>query len=331
MILVAAVAFPTTTQADELIFRNGDRLSGKLLRLEGNELLFAAAVVGEVTVKLSEIETLASEQDLELHLSDGSVVTDRVLPAEPGSARLASKRTAPLRLAEIIQINPEPVQWHGSLSAGLTLERGNTDSQQANADFETQLRSDESRIALAVGYGGARQRTTDSEDSETTRRRYYGGAGYDYFLNQKLFWYAKTQAERDGVADLDLRVISGSGLGYQIYDRDDLSLYVALGPSWVHQDYGDDTLDTDYMSAQASWDLKKTLSDAVSFFHNGEWVPSLREFNDNQLLKTQTGIRADLVGDWFGEAKVRWTLNTEPASGKERQDTSYIFGLGWGF
>ena len=93
----------------------------------------------------------------------------------------------------------------------------------------------------------------------------------------------------------------------------------------------DDSLDTDYPAAVVRWDLDKALRDAVHFFHEGEWVPSLREFNDLQLLTTETGLRIDLTKGWFAEAKLRWELNTEPASGKARRKAEYIFALGWGF
>jgi hypothetical protein len=71
------------------------------------------------------------------------------------------------------------------------------------------------RIGVETSYTGSRQRTTDDPESETTRRRYYGSAKYDRFLGERFYWYATSSAELDGVADLNLRTISGAGIGYR--------------------------------------------------------------------------------------------------------------------
>ena len=60
-------------------------------------------------------------------------------------------------------------------------------------------------------------------------------------------------------------------------------------------------------------------------------MPSLRDFDDVQILTTETGLRFELIAGWFTEAKVRFELDTEPALDRERRDIKYILGLGWGF
>ena len=151
-------------------------------------------------------------------------------------------------------------------------------------------------------------------------RIYRGTTQYDHFLRDRLFAYGRLSGERDGVADLDLRTITGSGLGYQLSKRSDFSFDIQGGLAWVHDDYGrDDSLDTDYPAAVVRWDLDKALNDAVHFFHEGEWVPSLREFNDLQLFTTETGLRIDLTKGWFAEAKLRW--ETREGQGRRRADS----------
>ena len=135
----------------------------------------------------------------------------------------------------------------------------------------------------------------------------------------------------DGPADLSLRTILGSGIGYQLFDRSDLTFSVQGGLSWVREDYGDSSLDTDYPAGVALWNLNRTLNEYIRFFHEGEWVPSLRDFNDVQLLTTETGLRFNLIEGWFTEVKVRYELDTEPARDKARENTKYILALGWGF
>ena len=329
-LLAAALCLPSAGLADELIFKNGDRLSGTVVRLEEGKLSFDSAVVGSVSVALDALESFTTQQPIELHLTDGRVVSDRVVRADSGSVRFAGDRSQ-VGFAEIEGINPEPVRWHGSVAAGLTIERGNTDSQNANIEFKVRRTADNYRFNMRLRYKGERSRSGGA-DYQTDDRIYRGTTQYDRFLRDRLFAYGRLRGERDGLADLDLRTITGSGLGYQLFNRSDLSFHIQGGLAWVHEVYGtDDSLDTDYPAAVVRWDLDKALNDAVHFFHEGEWVPSLREFNDLQLFTTETGLRIDLTKGWFAEAKLRWELDSEPASGTARRDAEYIFALGWGF
>ncbi len=328
-LLAAVFWLPAPALADELIFKNGDRLTGTVMRLVHGKLSFESDVVGHVMVAVDELESFSTQEPIELQLTDGRTVSDRVVRADAGSVRFAGDRSK-VAFTEIEEINPEPVQWHGSLAAGLVVERGDTDSQEAHIDFNARRETDAYRLRFRLRYKGDRSRSGGS-NYNTTDRLLRVTSQYDLPINNRYFWYLRGRGERDGVADLVLRTILGSGIGYKLIDRSDFSFEVQAGPAWVRDDYKDSSLDTDYPSGVIRWDLTKDLHDMVSFFHEGEWTPSLREFNDKQLLITETGLRVDLVKGWFGEAKMHWELDTDPASGKERQNLDYIFALGWGF
>jgi len=326
--LLLALWLPGSGAADELIFKNGDRLSGKLVRLESGKIILDSAVLHQVTVPVDALESFTTEDESDLRLVDGTLVSARIVGFRAGSVRLAGDRAVPLD--RIKEINPEEVRWHGKLAAGLTIERGDTDKQDANIQFDARRDADEYRLRVRLRYVGERSRSGGS-DFNTTDRLVNGTVQYDHLLEDRRFVYGRLRAERDGLADLSLRTIAGSGIGYRLFSRSDLTFDTQIGPAWVHEDYKDDSLDTDYPAGVIRWDVEKALHESVSFFHEGEWVASLREFNDSQLLATETGLRIDLVRGWFTEAKVHWELDTEPASGKERQNTDFIFALGWGF
>jgi hypothetical protein len=329
-VLLALLWLPSATPADELIFKNGDRLTGTVLGLTGGTLSFDSAVVGKVATSVKELESFTSDDEAEIRLTDETAVRDRIVRDDAGRVHLAGDPSRALALEQIEAINPEAVAWHGSLAAGLTIERGDTDSQDANLEFKTRWIGDLYRFRLRLLYEGDRSRS-DGGDYETSDRLYRGRTQLDRLLSDRLFVYGRLRGERDGIADLDLRTSLGPGLGYKLIDRPGLSFEVQAGLAWVHEDYEDDSLDTDFPAGVLVWDLKKTLRAGIRFFHEGEWSPSLREFNDIQLLTTETGLRIDLVKGWFTEAKLRWELDTETASGKERVNTDYIFALGWGF
>jgi len=52
---------------------------------------------------------------------------------------------------------------------------------------------------------------------------------------------------------------------------------------------------------------------------------------EDQLLKTETGLRSKINSHLSLEAKLLYDWDQTPAGGKAKEDTAYIFGLGWEF
>ncbi len=329
-VFFALLCLPGLVGADELVFKNGDRLTGSILSLTAGRITFESPVVGKVTAPMEEVESFTTETEGVIELDDGTVVTDRIVRDSTGRVQLAADPSRDFELGQVKGINPEQVSWHGSLAAGVVIDRGDTDEQDVDIEFKARWVGELYRFNFRLLYEGNRSRT-DGGSFETSDRLYRGRVQLDRMLRERLFVYTTWRAERDGVADLDLRSILGTGLGYRVVRRSDLTFNVQLGPAWTRERYKDNSQDTDYMSGSAFWDLDKTLRHGLHFFHNGDWSPSLRDFNDVQLLNTETGLRFDIVKGWFIETKVRWELDTEPADDKERVNAKYIFALGWGF
>jgi putative salt-induced outer membrane protein YdiY len=328
--IVWVFCLPAGGLADELIFDNGDRLTGSLVGMTKGEIAFESDVVGRVSVRVRRVESLSTEEPIAVVLDDGTIVRERVVGGQEGVLAFADPNLPSPRLDEVEEINPKPERWHGRISAGVIIERGDTDKQEARVEMSLRRETKRWRSRTRLLYEGERSRST-GEDYSTKDRLYRGRTQFDWNLTERAFWYTRLRAERDGVADLDLRTITGSGLGYRLIDRAAVTFEVQAGGAWVRERYGDNRLDTDYPAAVAIYDLDVNLFDPVHLFSDGEWVPSLREFNDLQLFTTETGFRVGLTRDWFAEVKLIWELDTEPSEDKERQNVNYVFALGWEF
>ena len=62
--LLLCLSAPPTT-ADELLFKNGDRLTGRVIALGEGKLRFASTMAGEVEIKLSELRTFSTVDPIE--------------------------------------------------------------------------------------------------------------------------------------------------------------------------------------------------------------------------------------------------------------------------
>src|SRR5580704_9424309 len=59
-VAVMAQEKPTDSSSDVIVFKNGDRLTGTVLRGVGDTVIFKSDVVGEVTVPMDKVKELRS-------------------------------------------------------------------------------------------------------------------------------------------------------------------------------------------------------------------------------------------------------------------------------
>jgi len=320
-------------RADEIQFQNGDRLTGKIVKLADGKLGFDSKMAGTISVNWSDVATLASDDPVTVKLVGGTVIVDKLVASAPGTLQTAgsdkvSSQTIPLENAE--KLNPEPVHWTGSLVAGADIERGNTIKTGANVDLNAVRRSEDDRITVRAGYAGEQAAPANSNDQETTKRRVYGSLQYDLFFTKKVYGWANSTAEKDGVADLDLRFTAGAGLGYQFVETETLKYNLEGGLTWISENYSNDTPARDYVALRFASNLDWVLYPGLTFFQYTKLYPSLESSKD-QLVDTATGFRYKIWGNFFGESKMLWIWDSTPAEGKKRQDLAFLLGLGYGF
>lgn len=328
--LATVLSLAAPAGADELVLSNGDRLTGKVEGMSKGKLHFDSALAGKVTVAWTEVVSLTSETPVKVELPDETFVAGTLGAGAPGALAVTGAdgqvRTVPL--AETRSIATPPSRWSGDLVAGMNIQRGNSERTAGSLDARLVRRTEDDRLTLSATWGSSRESSGDGE-ATTTRAEILGGGQYDYFFTRRLYGLVNASGEHDRVEGVDYRIISGVGLGYQFYDTADLVFGVDAGPSYVYSKFEDGSKN-EYLAARVGWNLEAVLVPNVSFFHRAQLLPSLTPVGDF-LTKTQTGLRAQLVGGFFGEGKVLWDYNSDPGDDRDRQDVIYQLGVGWGF
>ena len=325
--VIAADAF-----ADVVYMNNGDRFTGVVTSAGGGVLVLKTPSVGEIKIPLSDIATFTTDKPIQLHLNDGTVLTQPVAAGEPGRVGTAGNgpvQAKEIPLTSIKTVNPPPVKWTGSVTAGVMLTRGNTYTDSANAGIDAVRRAEEDRLTLKAAYNYSREKPS-GEQSQVTQENWMSGAKYDYFVAEKWFLYGNGRVERDHIANLDLRLTPGAGVGYQWIESAKTNFNTEAGITWVYERYTDPDETRDYVAGRFAYHLDHQLSENVKFIHNVEVLPSLEEFGEF-LLTADAGLRANLTKSFFSEAKVVYQYNSQPAEDKGRSDVRYIMSLGWGF
>lgn len=317
---------------DLVEFKSGDRLTGTVKSVAGGKMVFDSAVAGPLTLKMDAIKTFSTEKPIEIVHTNGTVVVQKVAAGAEGLVTVQADAAQPqtVALAEIATINPEKTKWTGSVTAGAVLVRGNTESSTASVGAEATRRSDNDRIYLGAGYYFASQRDNNTGDSSTIADNWFLKGKYDYFFTKQFFGYANMKYEKDRIADLDMRLTPGAGLGYQWIERAGLNFFTEAGLTYVHEVYTEPDDTRDYMAARAAYHLDFAFNSYVKGFHNLEVIPNVEDI-EAFLVYTDVGLRAAMTERLFLEAKAQLNYNSQPSDNREKKDMRYILGIGWTF
>ena len=326
--------FISSAHADQVLLSNGDRLSGKIVRMEAGKLTLKTswAVPKEITLSwpaVAQIElTTRAHVVLQTGKFDGTIGPDERggMQAETGKIRGET-----LRRDDIVAINPvhptdpDAFKHSGRVDAGLGFARGNT--QTSNYYFSGQLKL-ENRLNRIIFKGDVHHETGSNSIITTERSRL--SSKYDRFLSKRMYLYAQGIAEHDKLANIDLRTTLGAGSGYQIYRGDNLNLGVESGLSLIHTNFKNAPTDnetalrlgTNYDQYFWNHALKVENSSEVFFPISG---------NEDLLLRSKTALLVPISQSLTTGLTFTVNWDRTPAPGKKSLDRSLQATLGYGF
>lgn len=334
LVVGIVLALAGTAMGDEVLFNNGDKLTGKVVEATGGKLTIVSKLAGKITVNMKDVKTFSTDEAVTLRLKDGTVIKQKVAVGE----KAGEVATAPggtlqpqaISLGQVKQINPPKVAWHGALQAGAMLARGNSHSDSVNLGANAVRRGEGDRISLSAGYLYSQQKDVKTGEKTTSNDMWFAQGKYDYFFAEKWYAYGNLRAERDNVAGLDKRLTPGIGIGYQWVESPDFNFSTEAGATYVYEKYYSAEEASEHLAARLAYHVDKKLNDTVSLFNNMEILPSVENSGDFHL-NADAGVRAMFTATLFGEAKVEWQENSSPPAGTRTldNDVRYILSMGW--
>ena len=331
--LLAALGIVSLASADEIVFTNGDHLTGKIEKLEGGKLTIQSSVAGTVTADLKDIRTFSTDAPIEVHLKDGTVIHQKIAAGADGQFAVeqgGAIQPQAFAVGEIKAINPPKAKWTGSVSAGALLTRGNSYSDNFTLSLDAIRRTDDDRITASAGYFYGKQQDKTTGNKSTSTDNWFAAGKYDYFFTPKFYGYGNARLERDRIADLDLRFIPGAGVGYQWIESPKQNFSTEAGLSWVYESFTNPDRTDDFLAARLAYHYDLKINDKVKVFHDLEVFPSLEDVSQF-LVNAQAGLRATLTKQFFTEFKIVYLYNSDPAPTASRNDLRYVLGVGWTF
>jgi putative salt-induced outer membrane protein YdiY len=332
-LLVSGPAF-----ADQLTLKNGDRLTGKIVKSDGKQVVIKTEFAGEVTVVWDAVTNITSDAPLYLMLADGRIVSglvsttgDQIEVRAPGAAAVATTKSAITGLrSEDEQKAVERLQhpglfelWTGSATLGLALTRGNSDTTNFALGFAASRTT--ARDKIGVYAASIYERDSTDGVSRTTSNAIRGGVRYDHDLTKRLFGFLFTSLERNELQDLDLRLVLGGGLGYHAIrnERTELDLFggASFNREWFH--VADDRSSGEALAGQS---LAYKLGSHTSLHEQFVVFPNLTDPGEYRM-NFDTTMSTDIT------RRIGWQLTlsdrflSNPPPGFERNDLLMTTGL----
>ena len=326
---VLALAVCQPLFADEVVMKNGDRLSGQVISMENQTLRLETSYAGEIAIRWDQVATLEPDSDAHVILQDKTAAQGMLKTTGAGQLEVKTDALSePLRFSagRVTAINPPPeppVKFKGRMNAGLDVKKGNTDTEAYYLDGELEARTEKNRYT----FGGEANR--EEESGEETADNWLLYTAYDHFLTQKWFLYTKAGFEQDDFQDLNLRTTISAGSGYQFFESEMKNLSVRGGLAYVNEDYSVANQDNDYTAGLWNVQYDHYLFDKFfQFFHHHEGIVSLEDAEDI-LLRTRTGLRIPLRKGFHTTLQYNWDWDNAPTPGTDRVDERYLLTLGY--
>jgi putative salt-induced outer membrane protein len=235
--------------ADQVVLKNGDRLTGSITKSDGKNLVIKTDFEGDVTVKFDAIQSITSSGDLNVTLGGKTVVgpvttngdnvvvaTKAAGPVEAPKSSVTLLRSPAEQAAYEKSLHPGWGEgWAGGLNLGFAVTRGNSETKNLNIAFNAVRTGFHDKLIL---YTNSIYATNDATSpSQTTANSIGGGARYDHDFSPRIFGFVNGDFFSNSLQELNLRSTLGGGIGLHAIKNAATTLDLLAGVNYTHESY----------------------------------------------------------------------------------------------
>ena len=248
--IAALLCVAFVASADTVILKNGDHLTGTIVKSDGKVLTLKTDFAGDLNIDWTKVQELATDKPLYIVTPDKQVVSGTVTTQGPDLVVATANAGAvhvPLSNVSVLRSESEQSafmhsqhpglleNWNVGANVGFALARGNSDTTNLSIGFtsvRTTLRDKLSAYASSI-YAQSSVAGVSSVTADDVR----GGARYDRNIASRAFVFGSGDFEYNSPQDLDLRSIYTLGLGFKAIKSDTTSLDLLAGANYTREAY----------------------------------------------------------------------------------------------
>lgn len=344
-LILAFLSIPLCAFADQIQMKNGDRVTGVIVKKDAANLTIKTTLFGTVTLAWAEVESVKADTPLIVVLPDGRTVNATLATTDGRIDVAAASGTQTVAVKDIVAMRDAAEQkkyerllnpgftdlWAGSATIGWAGTRGNARTATFTSGMGAARLTNRDKTSLY--FNAIRASALLRGNNEQTAQAVRGGWGYNRNVSPRMFVNTFNDWEYDRFQNLDLRTVLGGGLGYMAWKSEKGRLDVLGGAAWNREKF-DPTPKPAFVrnSAEAYWgddltyklNAKTSLIQSFRMFNNlsntGAYRVNFDVGASTQLLKWLT---------WNISASNRYLSN--PVPGRLKNDFLYTTGFGISF
>jgi len=334
----SALLFSRLALADQIALKNGDRISGTIVKSDGKTLTLKSEFVGTVTIPMDAIVQMSSDQPLHVTSKDGRTVVGpvsgdagklEIKSADRGTVSLARDSVAAVRSKDE-QAAWEKMQhpglgqlWKGTVDSGLSFAHGNAQTTNFSLAMNAARETTRDKISVYATSLYSRNSTTGTSLVSANAKR--GGGRYDLNVNNRSFAFGFGDLEADDFQKLDLRVNLGGGFGWHAVKNERLTVDFFGGAS-IDREYFATSLQRTSGDLVAGNELTFKLSGRSAFKEKIVYFPDMSMLGEYRLnLDSSLATALSKWLSWQLSVSDRYLSN--PVLGTKPNDVILSTGL----
>jgi putative salt-induced outer membrane protein YdiY len=247
--LIMFLGLAPSVFADQITLKNGDRLTGTVVKSDGKTLVLHTEFAGDVTLQFAAITQITTDKELHVSTSDKRTVVGPVT-SNDGKLEVATKAggTVEVPVGNVVLIRNDAEQaaydkslhpglthgWIGGADVGFSLARGNSETENLALALNATHPTLNDKIILHVSsIYTSNQLATPSTVADLIQ----AGVRYDRNINPRMFGFGSADFMSNALQDLDLRSVYAGGLGYHAIKSAGTTLDFLAGINYTHETY----------------------------------------------------------------------------------------------
>ena len=329
LLSVILISFVIPVAASEVMLKNGDRVSGRIVDETDDHVVIDTEYAGKITIARRHIDKIAGHIDAAA--AKGPAPVEPSAPAPAARGEKPRQAAAPAALKPRARLSSRGFRalaegWEGNANVGFSFTTGNSNNSTMTTGIRAVKSSGEDNLTLYArslwnsNRGGGR--------TVTTQNAFWGGARYDRNLDRRLFGYVSYDFERDRPKGLNLRSVAGGGLGRHVLKNEVTELDLLLGGAWNRTWQTGDNTDTP--EAVAGLGFKHRFHEKLRFQNSLTFYQNVTDRNEYRVIMDTT-VSADVTKRVGVFITIGDRFNNDPLRSARRNDFLFTTGMKWNF
>jgi putative salt-induced outer membrane protein YdiY len=353
--LLALFSLSTALVADQVTLKNGDRLTGTVVKSDGKTLVLHTEAAGDVTLQFDAIQAIKTDEQLHVTLKDGKTVVGPVTTTD-SKLEVATKTSGTVEAAKedvtLIRNDAEQLAydksvhpglmhgWNGGANVGFSVARGNSQTENLALAFNAVHPTLHDKITL---YATSIDTKNDLATPTTVANLNTGGFRYDRDLQPRLFAFGGGDFMSNALQFLDLRQVYSGGFGFHAIKSDATILDFLGGLNYTHETYSNGTAipgsnpiaftsygkTNRFVAVTLGEELNHKLGKSTVITQNLYFFPDLQQSEYRATFNLGTVTKISKIFGWQNQFSDIYVTN--PPTGSKKNDVLFTTGLNISF